>query len=139
MIKVVLGEAAIERIIMVSTSGIPDTRENAVVNNVVKDKRSFVGYVAFVRGDDYLLSLMEDRELKSAGVWNDEHEHFPALYEKMLKTALEDPKRLNEIGYLLNMITDDGIIPDEFRDLYSTDTIDPRYFFPAYQRRRYGQ
>lgn len=139
MIKVVLGEAAIERIIMVSISGIPDTRENAVVNNVVKDKRSFVEYVVFVLGDDYLLSLMEDRELKSAGVWNDEHEHFPALYEKMLKTALEDPKRLNEIGYLLNMITDDGIIPDEFRDLYSTDTIDPRYFFPAYQRRRYGQ
>ena len=120
MLKVVSDDVAIERIIMIPTSGIPDTRENAVVNSVVKDKRSFVEYVAFVLGDDYLLSLMEDRKLKLSGVWNDEHEHFPALYEKMLKTALEDPKRLNEIGYLLNMITDDGIVPDEFRDLYET-------------------
>ena len=120
MLKVVSDEVAIERIIMIPTSGIPDTRENAVVNSVVKDKRSFVEYVAFILGEDYLLSLMEDRELKSSGVWNDEREHFPALYEKMLKTALEDPKRLSEIGYLLNMITDDGIIPDEFRNLYET-------------------
>lgn len=119
-LKVVSDDFAIERIIMIPTSGIPDTRENAVVNSVVKDKRSFVEYVAFVLGDDYLLSLMEDRKLKSSGVWNDEHEHFPAIYEKMLKTALEDSKRLNEIGYLLNMITDDGIVPDEFRDLYET-------------------
>ena len=120
MLKVVAEDITLERIIMIPTTGIPDTRENAVVNSVVKDKRSFVEYVAFVLGDDYLLSLMEDRKLKSSGVWDDGHEHLPALYEKMLKTALEEPKRLNEIGYLLNMITDDGIIPDEFRDLYET-------------------
>lgn len=120
MLKVVAEDVTLERIIMIPTTGIPDTRENAVVNSVVKDKRSFVEYVAFVLGDDYLLSLMEDRKLKSSGVWDDGHEHLPALYEKMLKTALEEPKRLNEIGYLLNMITDDGIIPDEFRDLYET-------------------
>lgn len=120
MLKVVAEDITLERIIMIPTTGIPDTRENAVVNSVVKDKRSFVEYVAFVLGDDYLLSLMEERNLKSSGVWDDGHEHLPALYEKMLKTALEEPKRLNEIGYLLNMITDDGIIPDEFRNLYET-------------------
>lgn len=119
-LKVAAENIVIERIIMVPTSGIPDSRENAVVNSIVKDKRSFVEYVAFVLGDDYLLSLVEDQKLKSSGVWKDGHEQFPALYEKMLKTALEEPKRLNEIGYLLNMITDDGIIPDEFRELYET-------------------
>lgn len=120
LIKVVSDEMSIERIIMIPTSGIPNTRENAVVNSVVRDKRSFVEYVAFVLGDAYLLSLMENRKLKSSCVWHDTHEHFPALYEKMLKTALEDPKRLNEIEYLLKMITDNGIIPDEFRKLYET-------------------
>lgn len=120
ILKAVSGEAAIERIIMIPTSGIPDTRENAVVNSVIRDKRSFVEYAAFVLGDDHLLSLMEGRRLKASGIWRDEHEHFPALYEKMLKTALEDPGRLNEIGYLLNMIADDGIVPDGFRDLYET-------------------
>lgn len=43
---------------------------------------------------------------------------MPALYEKMLKTALEEPARLKEIDYLLKMITDAEIIPDEFRELY---------------------
>ena len=40
--------------------------------------------------------------------------------EKMLKTALEEPERLSEIGYLLQMITQKDIIPDEFRELYET-------------------
>jgi hypothetical protein len=38
----------------------------------------------------------------------------------MLKTALEEPERLSEIGYLLQMITQKDIIPDEFRELYET-------------------
>ena len=45
---------------------------------------------------------------------------FEFLYEKMLKTALEEPERLSEIGYLLQMITQKDIIPDEFRELYET-------------------
>jgi hypothetical protein len=38
----------------------------------------------------------------------------------MLKTALDEPDRLREIDYLLKMIEDKEIIPDEFRDLYET-------------------
>lgn len=120
MLKIVSDGITIERIIMIPTKGIPDSRENAVVNSVVKDKRSFVEYVAFVLGDNYLLSALEEIKLKSAGTWVNGHEQMPALYEKMFKTALEDPSRLKEIGYLLSMITDDGIIPDEFRELYET-------------------
>ena len=71
-------------------------------------------------GDNYLLSMLEEQKLKSAGAWSSGHEQMPALYEKMLKTALDDPSRLKEIGYLLTMITDDGIIPEEFRELYET-------------------
>ena len=38
----------------------------------------------------------------------------------MLKTALEEPARLKEIEYVLKMIHDKDIIPDEFRVLYDT-------------------
>jgi hypothetical protein len=38
----------------------------------------------------------------------------------MLKTALEEPERIGEIEYLLQMITKDDIIPEEFRELYAT-------------------
>ncbi len=110
----------VSRIIMIPTTGFPDDRESAVVNSVVKDKRSFVEYVAFVLGEDYLLTMLEDKNLQRSGFAGAQMQRMPALYEKMLKTALEEPERLKEIDYLLKMITDTEIIPDEFRELYET-------------------
>lgn len=115
-----LGDVEVKRIMMVPTTGIPENRENEVVNSVIKDKRTFVEYVAFVLGDSFLLSLMEEHALKGSKGWNAGQESMPALYEKMLKTALEDPEKIGEIGYLLRMITRDDIVPDEFRRLYAT-------------------
>lgn len=110
----------ITRIIMIPTSGFPENRESAVVNSVVKDKKSFIEYVSFVLGEDYLMSMLEEHTLSSSGIWGSESERLPALYEKMLKTALEEPERLKEIEYLLRMIEDREIIPDDFRELYET-------------------
>ena len=120
MVRVETDDLTVDRIIMVPTTGIPEERENAVVNSVVKDQRTFVEYVAFVLGDSYLLSVMEERSLANGGSWGGGRDSLPALYEKMLKTALEEPERIGEIGYLLQMITQKDIIPDEFRELYET-------------------
>lgn len=119
-LKVISGNIEIKRTIMIPTSGIPENRENAIVSNVIKDKQSFMEYVAFVLGDDYVLSLMEDRKLKSSGIWNNKYEYMPALYEKMMKTALESPSRLNDIRDILSVITDEGVVPEKFRALYET-------------------
>ena len=67
-----------------------------------------------------MLTMLEERTLGSSGLWSGESGRMPALYEKMLKTALEDPERLKEIEYLLRMIEDKEIIPDEFREIYET-------------------
>ena len=40
------GDDTIRRIIMIPTSGFPDDRESAAVNSVVKDRASFVEYIA---------------------------------------------------------------------------------------------
>lgn len=119
-LQVKADDISVERIIMIPTSGIPAERENAVVNNVVKDRRSFVEYVAFVLGDNHLMSLLEEQAVSKGESWKNHHDQLPALYEKMLKTALDEPERLGEIEYLLKMVSDKAIIPDEFRDLYDT-------------------
>ena len=31
-----------------------------------------------------------------------------------------EPERIKDIGYILKMVTDNEIIPDEFRELYET-------------------
>ena len=119
-LRVKRDEAEVTRIITIPTSGLPEDRESAVVNSVIKDKRSFVEYIAFILGDDYLLTLLEESILGKSGFYGNQADRLPALYEKMLKTALEDPSRLKEIEYVLKMIHDKDIIPDEFRALYDT-------------------
>ena len=43
---------------------------------------------------------------------------LPALYEKMLKTAVEEPEKFNEIDYLLKAVAKDGVIPPKFEETY---------------------
>ena len=66
------------------------------------------------------MTMLEQQRLGESGIRRSGTSQLPALYEKMLKTAAEDPDRLQEIEYLLTMIKRDDIIPDEFRDLYAT-------------------
>jgi len=119
-LKAIGENITVERIIMISTEGLPTDRESAVVNSVIKDKKSFMDYIAFVLGDDYLLSMMEKKQIGSSGFLRDDTEVLPAIYEKMLKTALEEPERLREINYILGKITDENIVPEDFRNLYMT-------------------
>jgi hypothetical protein len=119
-LKAVGDNVTIERIIMIPTEGLPEDRENTVINSIIKDKRSFIDYIAFVLGEDYLITLIEQKKLGSSSLNKDETEVLPAIYEKMLKTALEDPDRLREINYVLSKISDDKIVPEDFRNLYET-------------------
>ena len=43
---------------------------------------------------------------------------IPALYERMLQTAVDDPEKLEGLTYLLRTVSDDGVIPEDFRRLY---------------------
>lgn len=114
------GEDEIHRIIMIPTIGFPEDRESAVVNSIVKDRASFVEYIAFVLGDDYLVSMLEKKQIGESGIFQHSNDAMPVLYEKMLKTSVEEPERFRDIGYVLKMVTDKEIIPDEFRELYDT-------------------
>ena len=43
----------------------------------------------------------------------------PALYEKMLQTAATAPERFKEIDYLIKAVAADGVIPEQFEELYN--------------------
>ena len=78
-------------------SGFPDDRESAAVNSVVKDRASFVEYIAFVLGDDYVASMLEGKQMGESGFFANSSDAMPALYEKMLKTSVEGPERIKDI------------------------------------------
>ena len=115
------GTSTIQRVIIIPTDGIPEDREKAVVSNVVKDKECFYRYIAFLLGDNYVLSALETANGTNAmGVGNTQKIiQTPALYEKMLQTAATAPERFKEIDYLIKAVAADGVIPEQFEELYN--------------------
>ena len=111
-----------ERVLIIPTTGLPEDREKAVVSSVVSDRDCFYRYIAFLLGDDSILSVLEGNAVEGEGgtIHDRPTYRVPALYEKMLQTAAAAPERFKGIEYLMKTISEDGIIPDEFKDLYKT-------------------
>lgn len=116
------GERTVQRVMMISTEGLPEEREKAVVNSVVKDKECFYRYIAFLLGDNRVLSTLEANCIMETVNGGSIHKNIPipALYEKMLQTAAKAPERFQEIDYLMKAISSDGVIPKKFEELYNT-------------------
>ena len=115
------GENSVSRVLMIPTEGLPDDREKAVVSSVVNDRDCFYRYVAFLLGDDSILSALEMNEVNGeySGYANQSRYQIPALYEKMLLSAATQPEKFQGIDYLIKSISEEGIIPDDFKALYA--------------------
>lgn len=117
------GKQTVSRVIMIHTENMPTDREKAVVSSVVNDKSCFYRYIAFLLGDNMVISALESND--SANETNgtvkaSKSIQLPALYEKMLKTAATAPERFKEIEYLIKSVSSDGVIPEGFEELYNT-------------------
>ena len=118
IIKAVSGDESVQRLIKIKTENMPENRESSIVNDIIKDKNGFIQYISFILGDDYLLSLLENKNSLKYGFLFGSGEIIPALYEKMLRAAARSPQKFKDIKKILDLITDDNIIPDGFKKLY---------------------
>ena len=116
------GVRSVQRVMIIPTEGLPEEREKAVVNSIVKDRDCFYRYIAFLLGDNYVLSALEVNNIAETVNEGAAHKNIqiPALYEKMLQTAATAPERFKEIDYLIKAISSDGVIPEQFEELYNT-------------------
>jgi hypothetical protein len=111
----------IQRVIKIETDGLPENRERSVVNSIIKDRQCFFQYLEFLLGEDYLMSAVETHAIRNSGFLNGQIiQGLPSLYERMLMTAATDPQRFAEIDYIMKMVTNDDIIPEDFLQLYRT-------------------
>ena len=114
----------VQRVIKIETEGMPENREQKVISMMIGDnEQNFYRYIAFLLGDDYVISALEAENQKnegSCGVSHTSAEHLPVLYEKMLQTAVTAPERFTEIEKLVQAVSEDGVVPDSFEKLYST-------------------
>lgn len=116
------GQKSVDRVIIIPTTGLPEDREKAVVSSVVSNRDCFYRYIAFLLGDDSILSVLESNvaEEVNLGATGQHTYQVPALYEKMLQTAAVAPEKFKGIEYLMKTIAEDGIIPEDFQKLYQT-------------------
>ena len=118
VISVTIDDYTLERVIMIPTSGMPEGRDAEIIKNIIKTKNQFIEYVSFILGDDYVQSFLENKKASGAyGEW-EQNSLMPAVYEKMLKTSVSDPERLEEIQHITKAIEEEDIIPPEFREMY---------------------
>lgn len=115
-------ETKLSRVVMIPTENIPFDRDKQIVKGIIHDRKSFIEYVAMALGDDLLELFGSEQEDSTneneTGHPNEQIYKVPALYEKMLRVAFEDKRRLKEIDPIINMIEDKSIIPDDFRNMY---------------------
>ncbi len=116
------GETAVERVVIIPTDGLPEEREKAVVSSIVSNRDCFYRYIAFLLGDESVLAVGDPVITKEEGKASPNRRAYriPALYEKMLQTAADEPEKLEGIEYLMKSIDEDGIIPEDFKKLYDT-------------------
>ena len=122
VISVSDGSKSIDRVLIIPTEGFPENREKEVVTSIVSDKDCFYRYIAFLLGDNNILAMLESKALYGEATGGMRHQPYmvPALYEKMLQTAATAPEKFRGIEYLMRTISEDGIIPEDFRKLYDT-------------------
>ncbi len=120
VISVSDGDQMIERVLIIPTDGLPEDREKQVVSSVINNRDCFYRYIAFLLGDDAILSILE-ANTASDGINRSvsaQSYNVPALYEKMLQTAAIAPEKFKGVEYLMRTISEDDIIPEDFKKLY---------------------
>ena len=111
-------EETLRRVIKIPVENLPQDRQKEVVSNIVNDKTAFIRYVAFLLGDDYILSSIDDEGDSEGGIDHSFTIQLPELYEKMLKASLYAPEKFIELEYLIKTLSDDDVIPEGFEELY---------------------
>lgn len=112
----------VERVVKVPMEGIPDARNDAILNKIVKDRPALLRYLAMLLSPNPALTL---RQLDEAGVFLADGDGqqssarlMPGLYEEMLIAAAESPERIREVGNLLGKIRSDDEVLSRYSKMY---------------------
>ena len=112
----------VERVVKVPVEGIPDARNDAILNKIVKDRPALLRYLAILLSPNPALTL---RQLDEAGVFLADGDGqlssarlMPGLYEEMLIAAAESPERIREVGTLLSKIRSDDEVLSRYSKMY---------------------
>lgn len=115
-------ETVLSRVAVIPTTGIPEERrKREVITSIIDSKAGFYQYVAYLLGDDDILTALEAGLLggeEQTGGKRTAAKPVSGLYEKLLKTAATAPWRLKRIQAFTDTIQGSAVVPEEFMKVY---------------------
>lgn len=114
------GENKVSRVIIIpSTDGFPEGRDEAVVSSVVHDEKCFYQYLSLLMSEDFAIGASRLLAVQSEGeaARHNTSAIVPGLYEMLLQTAANDPEKFNKIESLIK--TADKVVPEDFKKIYN--------------------
>lgn len=116
-------ESPVTVTLKIETSGIPEDRDNLILNNYFKKEDDFLNYVELILTDTPL-SLMESwstAEDKN-GSCAPKASPFRAgsIYESMLRLAASNPDRLRELDEIISRLEGGNAVSPSFISMYQT-------------------
>lgn len=109
----------LERIIKISTKGIPyDERNSAIVNQLITDKETFSEYVTLLLSKDPCSTQIDLMDLRESNAkWKLTNTQTP-LYEIFLQASVNNPSGIKKLKEEMKLIKSDEIISREFRQMF---------------------
>ena len=114
--------------------GLPDARDAAILQTVVRNRDGFLRYLLLLLGDlGFGPPAPDTHGPGGAGLWGSGGQGGMPLLEELVRAYAREPERLREVGRVVQRLTEgtDGqdIVPPEFLDTW-------RVFETAMERRR---
>ncbi len=117
----VIGRGGAYCVAKIPTKNIPKERDDAIFKDIIKGKNGFLAYMLFLLSDDYAAASMEMGEFQKILDMADGKSGYkisPAIYEKLLRTAAFEPKKLDAVVDVMKRL-DKESVDDNFRQIVS--------------------
>ncbi len=111
-----------ECLVRLNVSNIPEQeREDAIFNDIIKNRPMFMTYMRYLLDEDFYDTVGIEDMLKSESGELDYNQGYgfniePDIYEKMLRTAADNPERFDAMYEVVEKL-EDNVIGEEFRQL----------------------
>jgi len=120
IIEIETEEENIRRLMKIRLLDMPKDREGTLIKSIIKNRNGFIQYLSFLLEDDYLLGSLNNKENSKNALVFTAGVEIADLYEKLLKATVHSPEKFKNIERLMEMVTDQGIIPRGFDLVYNT-------------------
>ena len=121
VLKVSDGTVEITRVIMIPVKNLPEGRESALIQSILKDKCSFMAWFALSLHEDVLATAIEQDFTSKNGLYAKRGQPiYSAIYERMLRAAQSHRNDFLALHSFIEKIQDSEIVTEEFRQMYGT-------------------